>query len=544
VDRLLVATQGGGIVISEDGCMSWSASNDGLATLFVNTLAVDPSRPNTFYAATDAGAYVSEDDGASWALISGWLPEDSLVYSLVVDPRFPGVLYAATPEGVFRWELAPTPVPALPSWESDLRAFADPILESVTSRTPVFEYDFSSVSPASTSFLGAPTIAGGVFQCQVQGDEACGFSWEGGTSDFVAEYEFTYMTPSSPALVSLKFRASEDQSLQFWMSLLPSPTTGAWWILREDYEAGNIGPNVGEGTSEAVALGPQTRVTVIALGSQVAVLLNGEPLAFYAGSSVRGQSYELRLEAAQQNAEVHFDNVRFWDIRDYTAPPPTATAATPPPTVTAAESWVTDFAEPILQAIEGRTPVFEDDFSTFDEDWVPWPQEGADCIDGAMRFTVTSGNLSLGRPREIAHFVFQFDIIPRRLNVSDEVGSIFRHGGTEDSESWEAFMISPGGGTSGGDRWSWIRDPGASGEPIVLESGELPILHFSEPTRVTVIASRDEAAVYLNGQPVAYRDDSTMRGEWHTLFLSSVSGVSEVEFDNVRFWDITDLTIP
>ncbi|MCJ7707022.1 MAG: hypothetical protein MUO38_05325, partial [Anaerolineales bacterium] len=217
----------------------------------------------------------------------------------------------------------------------------------------------------------------------------------------------------------------------------------------------------------------------------------------------------------------------------------------PPPTATAAEPWVADFAEPILQAIEGRTPVFEDDFSTFDADWVPWPQEGVDWIDGAMRFTVTSGNLSLGRPRGgFAHFVFQFDIIPRRLNVSDEVGSVFRHGGQDDSESWEAFMISPGDGTSGGDRWSWYRDPGASGEPIVLESGELPILRLSEPTRVTVIASRDEAAVYLNGQPVAYRDDSTMRGGWHPLFLSSVSGLSEVEFDNVRFWDISDLSLP
>jgi len=69
-------------------------------------------------------------------------------------------------------------------------------------------------------------------------------------------------------------------------------------------------------------------------------------------------------------------------------------------------------------------------------------------------------------------------------------------------------------------------------------------LRLSETTTVTVIAWQDEAAVYLNGQPVAYRDDSTMRGGWHSLFLNSVSALSEVEFDNVRFWDITYLTIP
>jgi hypothetical protein len=61
---------------------------------------------------------------------------------------------------------------------------------------------------------------------------------------------------------------------------------------------------------------------------------------------------------------------------------------------------------------------------------------------------------------------------------------------------------------------------------------------------VTVIAWRDQAAVYLNGQPVAYRDDSTMRGDEHYLSLNSGSGTGEVEFDNVRFWDITYLTIP
>jgi hypothetical protein len=228
------------------------------------------------------------------------------------------------------------------------------------------------------------------------------------------------------------------------------------------------------------------------------------------------------------------DNVVVWDISDYTAPPPTATAAEP---------WVTDFAEPILEAIEGRTPVFEDDFSTFGEGWGGL-QEGVDWIGGAIRFTVTEGSLFLGMPGDAAHFVFQFDIIPRRLDVSDEVGLFFRQGGPEGSESWEGFQIRPGGGASGGDRWSWIRDPGASGEPIEPESGELPILHLSEPTRVTVIAWRDQAAVYLNSQPVAYRDDSTMRGDQNTLYLKSGSGLTEVEFDNVRLWDITYLTIP
>ncbi|HLA77412.1 MAG TPA: hypothetical protein VJU18_07530 [Vicinamibacteria bacterium] len=549
-DRPLVATRGQGVLASFDGCQSWSPSNDGLETLFVNTLTRSPSDPDTIYAATDAGAYISEDRGASWAPVAGWFDADTIVYSLVVDPLNPGVLYAATPEGVFRWELAPTPLPlaetaatTTPSWVAD---FAEPILQAIEGITPVFEDDFSTFDAGWVPWPqeGVDWIDGAMRFTVTEGSLGLGRQW--GTADFVFQFDIVPRRLDASDSLSVIFRMGGPESVSFeafTINAAGGTSGGDQWDWSRDPEGAGEQRVLASGELPILRLSETTTVTVIAWQDEAAVYLNGQPVAYRDASTMRGDWLSFNLSSASGLSEIDFDNVRFWDITDYTAPPATQEAEAPPPTATAATdtpAWVTDFAEPILEAVEDRTPVFEDDFSTFDETW-GGPLEGVDWIDGAMRFTVTEGDLYLGRRWDTAHFVFQFDIIPRRLDVSDEVGLFFRLGGLEGS--WEGFQIRPRGGTSGGDQWTWKRW-GPPEEAIELESGELPILLLSEPTRVTVIAWRDQAAVYLNGQPVAYRDDSTMRGDWHTITLNSGSGLTEVEFDNVRFWDITYLTIP
>jgi hypothetical protein len=71
--RIYLATQGGGILVSRDDCKSGTASNTGLGNLYVNTVAVDPNNPETVYAGTEAGAYVSYDGGQTWGAINDGL---------------------------------------------------------------------------------------------------------------------------------------------------------------------------------------------------------------------------------------------------------------------------------------------------------------------------------------------------------------------------------------------------------------------------------------------------------------------------------------
>jgi photosystem II stability/assembly factor-like uncharacterized protein len=98
-DRLFIATRGSGIVTSIDGCQSWQLSNTGLDSLFVNTVAIDPNHPDTIYAGTDGGAYISTDSGQTWGVINDGLLGATVVYSIVVDKD--SNVYAATPYGIF-----------------------------------------------------------------------------------------------------------------------------------------------------------------------------------------------------------------------------------------------------------------------------------------------------------------------------------------------------------------------------------------------------------------------------------------------------------
>ena len=103
-DRLILATRGGGVLISEDGCQSWRHSNMGLGNLFVNTVAIDLENPDTIYAGTDSGVYISFDGGEYWGETNSGLLGALVVYSIVVDPIDPSNVYAATPYGIFKLE--------------------------------------------------------------------------------------------------------------------------------------------------------------------------------------------------------------------------------------------------------------------------------------------------------------------------------------------------------------------------------------------------------------------------------------------------------
>jgi len=98
--RIMLATLGNEIFTSKDGCMSWDPSYRGLTNQYVSSIAFDPNHPDTVYAGTDGGAFISFDGGNSWNAINDGLLGATVVYSIVVDPQ--SNVYAATPYGVFK----------------------------------------------------------------------------------------------------------------------------------------------------------------------------------------------------------------------------------------------------------------------------------------------------------------------------------------------------------------------------------------------------------------------------------------------------------
>jgi photosystem II stability/assembly factor-like uncharacterized protein len=100
----------GGVFKTTDGGLTWVGLNDGLPSLAVKSLVLDPTNPNIVYAGTGEGYFnidaaigqgvmKSTDGGATWTFST---PFAQYVNRLAIDPRAPATLFAATRTGVFK----------------------------------------------------------------------------------------------------------------------------------------------------------------------------------------------------------------------------------------------------------------------------------------------------------------------------------------------------------------------------------------------------------------------------------------------------------
>jgi photosystem II stability/assembly factor-like uncharacterized protein len=103
--HLLLATDRGGVLASEDGGAGFEASNTGFSQRQVASLLADARNPGTLYAGvingkTYGGVFVTTDFGRTWKQQSDGL-EGRDVFLLAQDAD--GTLMAGTSDGVYRW---------------------------------------------------------------------------------------------------------------------------------------------------------------------------------------------------------------------------------------------------------------------------------------------------------------------------------------------------------------------------------------------------------------------------------------------------------
>jgi photosystem II stability/assembly factor-like uncharacterized protein len=105
-----------GVLRSSDGGHHWDAVNTAPSATRVDSLVIAPTGPETVYAGTGGGVFKSTDGGTTWqAANSGLFGKDTTleqrnhrlaegyVYALAVDPRDPETVYAGTlEEGLFK----------------------------------------------------------------------------------------------------------------------------------------------------------------------------------------------------------------------------------------------------------------------------------------------------------------------------------------------------------------------------------------------------------------------------------------------------------
>jgi hypothetical protein len=105
-NTIYVAAAGGGVWKTTDGGATWAPLTDDQATLSMGAIAVAPSNPNVIYAGTGEannvedsnygrGILVSTDGGATWTLTGASAFDRLTVAKIAVDPTDPNTAYAA-----------------------------------------------------------------------------------------------------------------------------------------------------------------------------------------------------------------------------------------------------------------------------------------------------------------------------------------------------------------------------------------------------------------------------------------------------------------
>ena len=213
-----------------------------------------------------------------------------------------------------------------------------------------------------------------------------------------------------------------------------------------------------------------------------------------------------------------------------TSPSPTQTKTAAPDLQATTQAEIRSFADPILANVLSRRPNHEADFSTYDPKWGGTTTE-VTFTDGVMHTHVSDGYTAKGGNHIAADdYVIQFDFTPVTMGSSDRVLHQFRFG----NDIYYDFFIALDG--------SWYISFNSSITGHQVCAGVTSRTTVGQTRTVLFILREDEMAFYLDGQPVGYcQDDSPFFGGYATLGVSSSTGNIEVDFDNIKFWDLNAL---
>ncbi|MGA2589862.1 MAG: protein kinase [Bryobacteraceae bacterium] len=101
--RMYVAISSGGVYVTDDGGVSWRASNRGVRAVFmpdkypefgqcVHRIVLHPDRPERLFLQNHWGLYRSDDGAETWQDIANGVPSD-FGFAMVIHPRNPDCVY-------------------------------------------------------------------------------------------------------------------------------------------------------------------------------------------------------------------------------------------------------------------------------------------------------------------------------------------------------------------------------------------------------------------------------------------------------------------
>ena len=214
--------------------------------------------------------------------------------------------------------------------------------------------------------------------------------------------------------------------------------------------------------------------------------------------------------------------------RNYAA---TAQARSAILTAVAQDAWVHGFVEPILSQIANRPPDFQDDFSDLNWSYSHWNFfEGVILGNGQAVITNTNEWHGMGLTMYTSDFVFKFKFTPTNLDSqsfllgfsfrADAAGQVYNH-----------FSI-------GSDGWCGFGEDGAASRQMILSECQNLIYSLGHTTLITIIVQGEQAAAYINDQPLLFANGIQYAGNETSLGASISDGTGTIDIDDVELWNL------
>ncbi len=444
-----------------------------------------------------------------------------------------------------------------PSPADQVHAFADPILQTIASRPPDFQDDFSNPKSGwwqvESADKGKSDYAGGEFS-MITDPPPLSPGWHCNVATGPWPKLADFALEADERLVSGK-QVSLQIQFRVWDRLV-QPEGGAY-VLTFDGEGFGLMrchdkgcPNLGDYSGSAIRRGTESNhIQIVARGARVAVYINGEPAMYLedGNDSQDFRSGRINLVACNMSnvpMEARWDNLRIWDLSQEPGP---VSPLTPDPMMVQARA----FGDPILKTVANKPPDYYDDFGNPKSGWEQiqvMDQGKFEYVDGeyslvakgALSPTPVECNGVTAPVRELGDFVFEVD---GRFASGKGGNAImaFRQWRTvgRGNGGYELHFSRPNEAAS-------LRRCDSNGCPAVVD-------YFGNATKTSIewnhwqiVAKDSRLAVYVNGEPILYLDDSGFTEDYGSghfeLKVCNVGDMaSDVRWDNLRIWDISKL---
>lgn len=199
-------------------------------------------------------------------------------------------------------------------------------------------------------------------------------------------------------------------------------------------------------------------------------------------------------------------------------------------TAGAGDGWIQGFAEPILLKIASRSPDFQDDFSNPAWSYRNWNFfTGVIPKNGQAMVAATSQWQGMGRTLPESDFVAKYTFkVTKTASQTVSLGFSFRKNGT--GETYDTFSINS-------DGWCGFGESGPSTSNSMLRECQTPIPNLEQTTNLLLIVQGNQAAAYINDQPILYLNGLLPAGIDITIGTTVTEGTATVSIDDVEFWN-------